>query len=396
MEVRSAALLVLVASSAWAADIGTTLVSTDEAEPIHSAVVRKEAWTQEAVRSLRLEANRRLKEGPWTVTSDRPNGLVLDPHEYYSESPYWWPDPTRPGGFVRRPGQPNADRFAANRAALDSMSDAVLSLGAAAFLLDDARYAQHAARIANAWFINPRTRMNPEMDHAGMVPAGAPPPPGPAVTEGRPLIWAIQGMDLLAQSGKWDPREQAAVRKWFDEYLHWMAQVPPSPGGGDAAMWRAVLQAAVAGFVEDAAAQQRVFGRYRNRVPSPPPGPSGAPQDVSGPSAANGLQARTMLCRIAQAHGVDLWNAPGGRGPTLADAIDRFVATLADPKAWSKDQLADFQSNGVYLLAFAGMGMNRPDYIAQYRKLERNGSARLALVDLLTGRWEAAAHQTRH
>jgi hypothetical protein len=384
----------LGASSAWAADFGATLVSVDEAEPIHSAVVRKEAWTQEAVHWLRIDANRRLTEGPWSVTFDRPKGLELDPHEYYSESPYWWPDPARRGDYVRRPGQANGDRFALNRTALDSMCDAVLSLGAAAFLLDDPRYAQHASRIVQAWFINPKTRMNPDMDKAGVVPAGAS-ARRPAVAEAKPLIWAIQGMGFLAQSGRWDPKDQAAVRRWFEEYLRWLDQTPSNPGG-DASMWRAALEAAAASFVEDAGVRQQVFGRYRNRVVPRPPGPRGAPPDLPGPSMASGLEARTMLCRIAQVQGVDLWSASGARGPTLGGAIDDFLATLRDAKAWNKDQLADFESGGVSLLAFAGMGMNRPDYIAQYRKLERNGSARLALADLLAGRWEAAAHQTRH
>ena len=343
---------------------------------------------------LRANAERRLKEGPWTVTSDRPKGLDLDPHEYYSESPYWWPDPAQPGGYARRPGQPNADRFGANRAALDSMSEAVLSLGAAAFLLDDPRYAQHAARLVQAWFINPKTRMNPDMDRAGVLPPGATPSAGPAVNEGRPLIWAIQGMELLAQTGDWDPKDQAAVHKWFGEYLHWLTQVPrDNPGGSNASMWRAALEAAAASFVEDAAAQQRVFGRNRYRGASRP---LGTPTPADFLSIANSLEARTVFFRIAQVHGVDLWSPRAGRGATPANAIDRLVAMLSDPKALSRDQLADFGGNGVVLLAFAGMGMNRPDYIAQYRKLERPGNARLALVDLLTGRWEAAAHQTRH
>ena len=63
-----------------------TLLSEDEAEPIHSAILRKEPWTLDAGRRLRAEADKRLHEGPWTVTADRPNGVELDPHEYYSES----------------------------------------------------------------------------------------------------------------------------------------------------------------------------------------------------------------------------------------------------------------------------------------------------------------------
>jgi len=42
------------------------------------------------------------------------------------------------------------------------------------------------------------------------------------------------------------------------------------------------------------------------------------------------------------------------------------------------------------------MGLKKPEYVALFRKLERAEGAWLSLVDLLAGRWEAAAHQTRH
>ena len=73
-----------LAASFTQADIPMTLVSEDEAEPIHSAIIRKEAWTQDSVRRLRADAERRMKDGPWSVTNDRPKavGFDLDPHEY--------------------------------------------------------------------------------------------------------------------------------------------------------------------------------------------------------------------------------------------------------------------------------------------------------------------------
>ena len=145
-RVRIAVFFILAAAWARAAtDIPMTLVSEDEAEPIHSAILRKEAWTQDSVRRLRAEAEKRLREGPWTVTADRPRDVDLDPHDYYSEAPYWWPNPDDPNGkYLRKDGQPNPARFLANKTALNAMCDAVFALGAAAFLLDDARYAQRA------------------------------------------------------------------------------------------------------------------------------------------------------------------------------------------------------------------------------------------------------------
>jgi hypothetical protein len=50
----------------------------------------------------------------------------------------------------------------------------------------------------------------------------------------------------------------------------------------------------------------------------------------------------------------------------------------------------------MYYLAFAGMGLKKPEYLSMYRKLERGEGSWLAMVGLLVGRWEASAHQTRH
>jgi hypothetical protein len=402
--VRSAAFIFVVASFARAADTPATLVSGDEAEPIRSAVIRQEAWTQDPVRRLRLEAERHLKEGLWTVTADRPKGIDLDPHEYYSESPFYWPDPINPAGpFRRRGGQANPAVFTANRAALDAMCEAVFTLGTAAYLLDDPRYAARAVRIIQTWFILPKTRMDPNMQRAGTIPgrqAAADSLPSGGVSEGRPLIRAVQGMEFLAKSGAWDPKEEAATRKWFEEFARWLTPAGPAANsrrGGDNSIWRAAIEASSATFAEDTAAQRRVFDSYRSPAfPRPPRASSGAAPVPPAQFLATSLEARAMICRIAQLHGVDLWHSPSRNRGTISAAIDSLEASLADPKQWTKEQAAGFQSDGVYLLAFAGMGLNKPDYVAQFRKLEKPESAWLALVDLLVGRWEAAAHQTRH
>src|SRR6266536_1059897 len=138
--VKCAILVMTLVSCARAAGIPMTLVSDAEAETLHSAIVRKEAWTLDSVRHLRTDAEHRIKEGPWTVTTERPQGIAMDVHDFYSEAPYWWPqdgDPKAP--YVRRDGQTYPNRFLANKNALVAMADAVFSLGTAAYLLDDPR-----------------------------------------------------------------------------------------------------------------------------------------------------------------------------------------------------------------------------------------------------------------
>ena len=382
-----------------------TLVSDDEAEPIRSAILRKESWTQDAVRRLRAAAEQRLKEGPWSVTSERPKGVELDIHDYYSEAPYWWPDPDNPSGpYIHRDGQVNPARFTANRNAMVAMCDAVFTLGTAAFLLDDTRYAQRAARVINTWFVNPKLRMTPSLEYAQAIP-GANTGSADGIIDGRNFIRAIQGMEFLEQTGAWDAKDQAAVHRWFDEYLRWLthskaAEEEKASGNNHASWWTAQV-AAIASFVGDQPTLQMAYSYYRNSIfPRQIRRNGSAPsEEIRNRSLSFSLfnaEAFSVICRIAQVHGTDLWDVQARNKATVGTVIDYLAPYLEEPRKWSKEQIDAVQTDGLYFLAFAGMGLKKPDYIALYRKLERPESAWLSLVDLLVGRWEAAGHQTRH
>jgi len=382
-----------------------TLVSDAEAEPIHSAIVRKESWTIEPVRRLRADAERRFKEGPWTVTADRPQGIAMDSHEYYSEAPYWWPqseDPTAP--YVRKDGQVNPNRFLANKTALNSMAETVFTLGTAAYLLDEPRYAQRAARIIRVWFLDPKTRMNPTLEN-GQAIRNVNSGRGAGILDGRVFIRAIQGMEFLAQTGNWDAKEQAATKKWFQEYLHWLLTSTPGDAeklaGNNHSSWWTAQAAAIATFVEDEAAEKLAFNFYRDHIFPHQIKPDGsAPREELRTRSLSysvfNLEAFTVTCRIAQLRGVDLWSVSGKGKVTIATVIDYLQPYMADPKKWSKEQIAEFNNDSLYSLAFAGMGLKKPEYVALYRKLERPESAWLSLIDLLVARYEASGHQTRH
>lgn len=381
-----------------------TLVSIDEADPIRSAVIRKEAWTLEPVRRLRAEAERRVREGPWTVTSDHPTGIAIDPNDYYSEAPYWWPDPANPSGpYIRKDGVTNPNRFMAHKNALNAMTDAVFTLGAAAYLLDEPRYAQRAARVIRVWFLDPKTRMTPNLENAQAV-RGSNAGRGAGIIDGRVFIRAIQGMQFLAYTGQWNSKEQAAVRKWFEDYLHWLTRsdngVDEKRSGNNHASWWTAQVAAVSSFVENRAEMNAAFNYYRDQIfPSQIRRDGSAPREEARTRSlwysAFNLEAFVTICRIAQLQGVDLWSLRARNGAAISTVIDYLEPYLSDPRKWTKEQIADFPNDGLYTLAFAGMGLNRPAYVVLFRKLERSDAAWLSLVDLIVARWENAAHNTR-
>ena len=403
--VRQAAILALAAVCAHGANMPMTVVTEDEAYPIYSAITRKEAWTQESVRRLRADAERRMKEGPWSVTTERPLRPDLDPHDYYSEAPYWWPDMENPSGpFVLREGHTNPGRFIENQAALISMSDGVFALGLAAYMFDEPRYAQRAARLVQTWFLNPRTRMNPNLEHAEAVP-GIDTGRSAGIIEGRAFIRALQGIEFLEGSDYWEEKDAAAVRRWFADYLHWLTQshngLEEKDRGTYHASWWTAQVAAIASFLGDQAVMKMAFAHYQDRVLPAEIRPNGsAPrEEMRGQSLTLSVlnaQALAITCRIAEVHGVDLWHTQTRRGASMDTVVAYLSPYLAEPRKWPHEQIGELPNDSLDFLAFAGMGLKKPEYLQLFQKLEKPEGAWMSLVDLMVGRWQAAGHQTRH
>src|SRR6185503_10521509 len=107
-------------------------------------------------------ANQYLTEKPITITAASSPRSAGGPHDFFSEADYWWPDPKNPNGpYIQRDGLTNPDNFDEHRKALMRLSVQVPALVAGWKLTKDKRYAVHAAAHLRAWFVDERTRMNP-------------------------------------------------------------------------------------------------------------------------------------------------------------------------------------------------------------------------------------------
>lgn len=73
------------------------LVSAAQGERI------RQKLDEQAKAAVRQSAAEALKAGPWSVTNHRPENVTAGPNDYYSEGPYWWPDPKHPKGpYIRK------------------------------------------------------------------------------------------------------------------------------------------------------------------------------------------------------------------------------------------------------------------------------------------------------
>jgi alginate lyase len=115
-------------------------------------------------------ANDFLKEAPITITASLSPRSAGGRHDYFSEGDYWWPDPQNPDGpYIQRDGMSNPNNFVDHRRYLIRMSIQVPALVAAWQLTQDRRYASHAVKHLQAWFIDEQTRMNPNLQYAQAI-----------------------------------------------------------------------------------------------------------------------------------------------------------------------------------------------------------------------------------
>lgn len=169
-------------------------------------------------------AERFVSEAPVTVTSSRAARSPGGPHDYYSEGDYWWPDPGDPSGpYIRRDGYSNPNKFDDHRLALIRFGIIVPALAAAWTLTGDRRYAEGAARHLKAWFVDPATRMNPNLQHAQAI-IGVNTGRGIGIIDTVHLIEAARAAERLgaAEVPGYGAAQKAAVRGWFADYLAWL------------------------------------------------------------------------------------------------------------------------------------------------------------------------------
>ncbi len=149
-----------------------------------------------------------------------------DPHDYYSYSPYWWPDPENPDGpYIWRDGETNPDRNTSDVSRIEAMVDRVTSLVPAWYFTGDERYAESAVEQLRAWFLDPETKMNPNVDF-GQKRRGHSYNSPSEVLEAWRMHWVIDCAILLESFLGWTEEDAKALRGWFSQFATWMVESP--------------------------------------------------------------------------------------------------------------------------------------------------------------------------
>jgi hypothetical protein len=179
----------------------------------------------EASKLIVKEADKMLTKTITAVVDKKTTPPSGDKHDYLSQGRYWWPNPKTADGlpYIRKDGVVNPEIEDFDRGALSNMAKSVAVLSLAYTLTLDNKYAEKAVQNLRIWFINKKTKMNPNMNFGQTIPGkyegkGR----GEGVLDTYSFVEMLDGVELLKASKSFKKKDREELNLWFTAYLDWM------------------------------------------------------------------------------------------------------------------------------------------------------------------------------
>lgn len=334
-----------------------------------------------AFTKLKNDAGRALDVEPLSVTEKNLSPPSGDKHDYMSIAPYWWPNPATPNGlpFIRHDGEVNLERDrSSDRRRLGNMIQTVETLALGYFFTEREDYAAHAAELLRVWFLDPATKMNPQLKYAQAVP-GQNTGRGAGIIETRELSELIDFVSFLNGSKAWLARHHQQWQNWNKEYLSWLVESPQGKTEAKAennhGTWYDVQVAALAISTGRNELAKEILSEFRRkRIDVQIEADGRQPRELARTRAWDyaifNLEALFNAALIAEKLGIDLWAYKGADGRSIRRALDWLAPFATGETKWTYPQITRFQPEKLApLLRRASRAYYEPRYEHAMRKL---------------------------
>jgi hypothetical protein len=337
-------------------------LSAQELATARNRLTHGDATLAPALAALRADADRALQLKPLSVMDKLRTTPSGDKHDYISLAPYWWPDPQNPKGpYIRHDGLRNpatGDEKYSDHPAWSKVSSAIETLGLAYYFTGNEVYAGHAAKLARVWFLDPATRMNPNINF-GQYVTGVNEGREEGVLEFRSLIPVCDSLALIAASPAWTEKDAKAFHAWLDAYFAWLTENPiglaEAAAMNNHGTWYDAQTASIALVLgkTDYAKKLLVDGLEKRLARQVEPD-GRQPLELARTRSLNyclfNLEGLFTLARLGDHVGVDWWGYTTPDGRSIRAAL-RYVAPYADPdKPWLKDDVVAGERTQIFAL----------------------------------------------
>jgi hypothetical protein len=318
-----------------------------------------------ALKQLIQDADASLRIAPLSVMEKAQLPPSGDKHDYMSLARYFWPNPKNTNGlpYIMRDGEVNPEiHTITDYGNFGKMLDSVHTLAMAYYFTGHEKYAEHAAKMIRVWFLDPDTKMNPNLNFAQAVKGlntGRP----TGLIETREIGLVADAVGLMAGSKAWTAEDQKGLEDWFAKYLDWLLTSPngreESKKSNNHGLWFDVQITSVALFAGREDAARKILEEAKNNRIGIQIEPDGSmPLELARTTSKHyirfTLEGFFRLASIGERVGVDLWNYETKDGRSLQKALEYPIPYILGKKEWQYKQIHDFQWNLYYPLYLQG------------------------------------------
>lgn len=327
------------------------------------------------------KADEYLEVKPVSVTDKPMTPPSGDKHDYMSFSPYWWPNPDTPDGmpYVKRDGEYNkVERVKYDVPKLSTVAGAVRALSLAYYFTGDERYAEHAVKHLRHFYINPETRMNPNLQFGQFVPGSFENGRKSGIIESIRMRFMPDSIAMLHGSSHFTDEDYQAMKQWFGDYVTWLTTsehgVAESKSENNHGTWHAqqvVLYSLFAGNKDTAlAAIETIPARIAEQYEADGSQPLENARTRSLHYCDFNNRAMMDIARLAEPLGFDIWNYEATGGKSLRKGYAYMVPFMTGEQEWPHTQIDEPKHKWfAQSLRFAAIGFDEPPYEADIDKL---------------------------
>jgi alginate lyase len=362
------ALLAVVPPGAAAAAPGvphTVVTDGKKLAAVRAALDHGKATPEQraALKTVLAKADEALTTGPWSVMQKPTAPPSGDKHDYQSQAPYQWASqpktPENPQGcpYVNRDGQRNPEADAITDHTYRMVAwDAIYYLGTAWYYTGDTKYAQRAELDIRTWFLDPATRMNPNMTYSQIVPCKDT-ISGTGIIDSTQSFTQVLDAFALLDSGApgWTGQDRSGVRSWLTQYLNWMQTSPQAKlelaATNNHGTFLDLQNAATAAYLgQTATAKKMVQDAEKKRFPVQFDANGDQPLELTRTISWHyvnfNLTAWGRMAELGHNLGVDVWKYQAANGVTLRKVVDRLIpAALHGADSWPHQQIGVFDQS---------------------------------------------------
>lgn len=305
-----------------------------------------------ALQHLKAQADSWLNQGPWTVTAKTkapPNGTI---HDYASQAPYWWPNPNSADGcpYIQKDGQrnPEVDQYQ-DRLGVGKMFNSTYVLSLAWYYTQDPKYSRHAATILRTWFLDEATKMNPNLDHAQIIPCAN---SGRAIgiidfsQEYTNVLDAVAILNTGAPG--WTKCDAENFQDWNVQFLAWLYESPfgKSEAGqsNNHGTFANMQISALALFTGNKTLAAQVCNKAKTFIDKQITANGSEPEELARTRSWHyshfNLGAHLRWAQVAKKVGLDLYKYKGPAGQSLFKAVNFLIpAAVGGQSKWPYEEL---------------------------------------------------------